>query len=162
MKPESYEAVSRVPGSYEEFRRGVDLLRSEAYPSWSKGRFCLPNRGEMDAFEAWAATLPAMDRPPAYAMFFDLRGRRDSPAKNRLIERLRLTPEEGVAMLHRGTRVLLQEMRRVLRQIHGTARGPALFLRRRARRLRRCLWRACSPACRCATRRWCMICKTGP
>jgi len=40
-----------------------------------------------------------MDTPPSYAMFFDLRGRRDSPARNSLIRRLRLAPADGVAVL---------------------------------------------------------------
>ena len=64
MKPESYEAVSRAPGSYAEFRRGVGLLLDRRVPFVVKGALLPPNRCEMDEFEAWAATIPAMDRPP--------------------------------------------------------------------------------------------------
>jgi len=46
-----------------------------------------------------------------YSMFFDLRGRRDSPAKNRLIRSLRLAPEAGVAVLKRQGQAYLREMR---------------------------------------------------
>jgi radical SAM protein with 4Fe4S-binding SPASM domain len=55
----------------------------------------------MDEFEAWAATIPWMDKPPQYAMFLDLRNRRDNSEKNRQIESLRATPEEGLRVLNR-------------------------------------------------------------
>jgi len=97
----SYEAVTRVPGSYAEFRRGVDLLLERKVPFVVKGAFLPPNGGELEEFIAWAATIPWMDEPPGYAMFFELRGRRDSELRNRLITGLRLTPEEGIALLTR-------------------------------------------------------------
>ncbi|MCL4501914.1 MAG: radical SAM protein, partial [Deltaproteobacteria bacterium] len=77
MRRESYEAVSRVRGSFAEFWRGVNLLLEAGIPFVVKGALLPPNRREMEEFEAWAATIPAMDRPPSYSMFFDLRGRRD-------------------------------------------------------------------------------------
>jgi radical SAM protein with 4Fe4S-binding SPASM domain len=110
MKPESYEAVSRAPDSYAEFRRGVDLLLERGVGFVVKGALLPPNRGEREEFEAWAAAIPAMDKPPGYSMFFDLRGRRDSPARNRQIAGLRLSPEEGVAILGRHRQAYLEEM----------------------------------------------------
>ncbi|MGP8052019.1 MAG: radical SAM protein [Desulfobaccales bacterium] len=101
MRRESYEAVSRVPGSYDEFRRGVGLLLENRVPFLVKGALLPPNRMEVEAFEDWAATLPAMDSPPAYAMLFDLRGRRDSLLKNRLIQSLRLSPAAALTILQR-------------------------------------------------------------
>jgi radical SAM protein with 4Fe4S-binding SPASM domain len=111
MSRESYEAVSRVPGSYDEFRRGVDLLLDRKVPFVVKSALLPPNRDEMDEFEAWAATLPAMDKPPSYSIFFDLRCRRDSPGKNQLIGSLRLSPEDGVAVLSRDRERYLKGMR---------------------------------------------------
>lgn len=120
MKPQSYEAVSRVPGSFEEFWRGVGLLLERDIPLVVKGALLPPNRGEMEEFEVWAATFPAMDGPPGYSMFFDLRGRRDSPAKNRLIQSLRVSPEDGVILLRRRGQAYLKEMR----QFCGKFMGP--------------------------------------
>jgi radical SAM protein with 4Fe4S-binding SPASM domain len=120
MRRESYEAVSRVPGSFDEFRRGVGLLLNKKVPFVVKGAVLPPNWKEMEEFETWAITIPAMDTPPTYAMFFDLRGRRDSTAKNRLIRRLRVTPEDGVILLRRRGRAYLQEMR----QFCGKFMGP--------------------------------------
>ena len=127
MKPQSYEAVSRVPGSYEEFWRGVGLLLERNIPFVVKGALLPPNRAEMDAFEAWAATLPAMDTPPSYSMFFDLRGRRDSATKNRLIESLRIDAggrrdhfQEDVA------RPIVKEMREFCAKFMGPP-GDRLF-----------------------------------
>ncbi len=126
MRRESYEAVSRVRGSFEQFRRGVDLLLEAGISFVVKGALLPPNRGEMEEFEAWAMTLPAMDTPLNYSMFFDLRGRRDSPSKNRLIQRLRLPSEEGIALLRRRGRAYLQEMREFCGKFMGPP-GELLF-----------------------------------
>jgi radical SAM protein with 4Fe4S-binding SPASM domain len=101
MKSESYEAVTGVDGSYAGFLSGVQLLLDRKIPFVVKGALLPPNKKEMAEFAAWAATNPRMDAPPAYAMFFDLRGRRDSVAKNSMIRRLRVSPEEGLAILTR-------------------------------------------------------------
>jgi radical SAM protein with 4Fe4S-binding SPASM domain len=101
MRPESYDAVACAPGAFVEFRRGVQLLQDRQVPFVVKSVLLPPNRSEMDEFEAWAASIPGMDRRPGYSMFLDLRSRRDSAAKNRRIAGLRLSPEEGVALLAR-------------------------------------------------------------
>ncbi|HEY9073540.1 MAG TPA: radical SAM protein, partial [Desulfobaccales bacterium] len=126
LKPQSYEAVSRVPGSFAEFWRGLGFLLERRIPLVVKGALLPPNYAEMDAFEAWAATLPAMDAPATYSMFFDLRGRRDSPSKNRRIQGLRLSPEEGVAVLRRHRKSYLKEMREFCSKFMGPA-GDLLF-----------------------------------
>ncbi len=38
MRAESYEAVTRVPGSFAQFRRGVDLLLDRSVPFVLKAR----------------------------------------------------------------------------------------------------------------------------
>jgi radical SAM protein with 4Fe4S-binding SPASM domain len=101
MRRKSYEAVTGVDGSYARFRSGVQCLLDRKIPFVVKGALLPPNKKEMAEFAAWAATNPRMDAPPAYAMFFDLRGRRDSAAKNSRIRRLRVSPEEGMEILTR-------------------------------------------------------------
>ncbi|MBN1472349.1 MAG: radical SAM protein [Syntrophaceae bacterium] len=101
MRRESYEAVSRVPGSYEQFKRGVDLLLARKIPFVVKSALLPPNKSEIDELEAWAKTIPWMDKPPGYSMFFDLRNRRDDEKKNKLIKSLRLSPEEALKVLTR-------------------------------------------------------------
>ena len=126
LKKASYEAVSRVPESFGEFWQGVELLRAHRIPFVVKGALLPPNREEMKDFEAWAATLPAMDSPPRYAMHFDLRCRRDSPGKNRLIQRLRISPPDGVGVLRRHGSSYLKEMRQFCGKFMGPA-GDRLF-----------------------------------
>jgi len=101
MHPESYHAVACAPEGYAEFRRGVELLLARQIPFGVKSVLLPPNRAEMDEFEAWAATLPGMDRQPSYSVFLELRARHDSPAKNQRITKLRFSPEEGLALLAR-------------------------------------------------------------
>ncbi len=101
MREESYEAVTRSPGSFEAAWQGMNLLLEKKVPFGVKGALLPANREEMEEFEAWASAIPWMDRPAPWAMFFNLRARRDSEEKNRLIRRLRLSAEEGLRMLTR-------------------------------------------------------------
>ena len=131
MHAASYDAAAVAPGAFVEFWRGVELLREYNIPFVVKQSVLPPNRHEIAEFEAFAATLPRMEKMPGYAMNFDLRARRDNPAKNRFIQTLRLTPDETVAMLARNPNYV-KEYARVLRQIHGPARRHIVQLRRGA------------------------------
>ena len=101
MKRSSYEAVSRTPGSFEAAWRGMHLLLERAVPFVVKGAFLPPSRDEVAEFDVWAASLPWTDQPPDHAVFFDLRTRREPEEKNRLIQGLRPSPEEGLELLAR-------------------------------------------------------------
>ncbi len=89
MNKESYEKVSRVSGSYEEFRNGIDLLLKYRIPFIVKGIMLRDNDHERDDFEKWALSLPWMDQRPSYSSDFELRERRDSETKNGKITSLR-------------------------------------------------------------------------
>ena len=101
MKKKSYEAVTRNPGSFEVAWRGINLLLENKVPFVVKGALLPPNKEEMEEFAEWASTLTWMDVPPSYSMFFNLRCRRDSEEKDRLIKRLRISPEEALETLTR-------------------------------------------------------------
>jgi len=101
MTQKSYEAVTRTPGSFDAARHGLNLLLEHKVPFVVKSALLPPNKAEMTEFEAWADTVPWMDKPPSYSMFFDFRCRHDSEEKNRLVRRLRLSPEEGLRVLTR-------------------------------------------------------------
>jgi radical SAM protein with 4Fe4S-binding SPASM domain len=120
MHAESYDAVTCAPGAFVEFRRGVELLLERRIPFVVKSALLPPNRAEIDEFEAWAATIPWMDHNPSYAVFLDLRTRRDSLARNRLIAGLRFSPEEGVALLARHE----EAYRRSMAQFAARFMGP--------------------------------------
>ncbi len=125
MSAQTCESATRCRGSYEEFRRGVELLLERGVRFVVKGALLPGLAGEVAEFEAWAATLPAMDKPPGYSMFFDLRGRREGggsaaepPAvgcdverRNETIRRARLSPADGVRFLTRDRERYLKDMR---------------------------------------------------
>ncbi len=104
MCAESYAAVSRVPGAYDEFRRGLELLDAGGVPYMIKGTLLPPTVPEAEEFEAWAATAPAASERAGFIYWLDLRLRRDDEAASRRIAGLRLSPEEGVAQLARDPR----------------------------------------------------------
>jgi radical SAM protein with 4Fe4S-binding SPASM domain len=99
LKQGSYEAITRVPGSFGAARHGMDLLLDCKVPFVAKGVRFRSNKGETKALESWASTIPWMEKPPTGALFLDLRGRRDSDKKNRLIKGLRLSREEVIECL---------------------------------------------------------------
>jgi radical SAM protein with 4Fe4S-binding SPASM domain len=111
MKRSSYEAVTRVSGSFEAAWQGIHLLLEQRVPFVVKGALLPPNREEIEEFESWASTIPWMDAAPSYSIFFDLRDRRDSQQKNLFIKGLRLSPEEVVTFFFRRQEKYLREMR---------------------------------------------------
>ncbi|MEI6309520.1 MAG: radical SAM protein [bacterium] len=106
MHAESYDASAGAKGSFVEFRRGVERLQSRGIPFVVKGAVLPANKDEWEEFKQWAATVPSMDHPPGQSMNFDLRARRDDPAKNERIRKLRLSPQETVRVLARDPRYL--------------------------------------------------------
>lgn len=119
MHAESYEASAGAGGSFIEFRRGVERLKTRGILFVVKGAILPANKDEREEFREWAAGIPSMDRPPSESMNFDLRARRDDPAKNERIRKLRLSPQETVRLLARDPCYL-----RDMRQFCGKFLGP--------------------------------------
>jgi len=110
MNQGSYESISRVADSYKCHRRGIELLLKNEVPFVVSSALLPPNMNEMAEFRSWASTLPWMDTPPSCTVLFDLRCRRDSPEKNRLIKQLRLTPVQVQEILSRNKVEYQKEM----------------------------------------------------
>jgi radical SAM protein with 4Fe4S-binding SPASM domain len=104
MHAESYAAVSRSKIAYKEFRNGLDILLERKIPFVVKSVLLPANKDEIDEFEAWLASLPG-ELYPNYSVYLDLRARRDSSDKNRMIKSLRISPEEGVLLESRDREV---------------------------------------------------------
>jgi radical SAM protein with 4Fe4S-binding SPASM domain len=126
MSQKSYEAVTRTPGSFDAARRGMALFQEKGIPFVVKAAVLPANKGDLDEFEAWAETIPGMDKPPAYSCFFDLRARRDSEEKNKLINKLRATPEEGIEIISRDRELYMEETRQFCTKFM-KASGDRLF-----------------------------------
>lgn len=126
MHPESYDAAACAPGAYFEFRQGIQHLLDRGVPFLVKGALLPSNKHEVEELEAWAATLPGMDGPLSFSMFFDQRGRRDSLARSRLINQVRIAPEEGVRLLVRQEDKYREEMQQFCSRFMGPE-GDALF-----------------------------------
>ena len=102
MHRESYEAVTRSPGSFARFQRGINLLLESNVPLAVKWVILPQNKNEMAEFEAWAKAIPRMaGRSPSYVLSLDLRSRRDDEEKNARIRSLRLSPHDSLEILAR-------------------------------------------------------------
>jgi len=111
MTRQSYEGVSRAPGTYEAAWAGVRRLQERNVPFIVKGTILPPNKHEREDFIEWAKSLPWMDDKPSFTTYYDLRARRDSDRRNRLIKRLRLTPAQGMKALGEDKESYKEEMR---------------------------------------------------
>ena len=119
MRPESYDRAAAKKGAIAEFRRGIALLEKHQIPFIVKAPLLPFLKDDLAEFEAWAQTIPRMDKKPGYSMNFDLRSRRDDPAKNARIAKLRASPEETVSTLSRNP-LYMKDMR----QFCGKFMGP--------------------------------------
>lgn len=110
MTQKSYESVTRVKGTFEQAFRGMNLLLQHEIPFVVKSAILPQNKQDIPAFEEWAKTVPWMTRKPRYSMFYDLRNRRDSGQKNDLIEKIRMSPDEGLAFITRDPEAYREDM----------------------------------------------------
>jgi radical SAM protein with 4Fe4S-binding SPASM domain len=104
MTQETYEAVSRLKGSFKAAFNGIDKLVKAAIPFIVKSSFLPQNKRDVDVFEEWSRKFPGMEKGPSYSLNFDLRTRRDSEEMNDRIQKLRASPEESVNLLARDER----------------------------------------------------------
>ncbi len=126
MSELSYEAVTRKKGSYEEFRRGIDLLLNHNIPFVVKGAMLPTNRHGIEVLAEWAKTIPWMDESPSHIISYTLRDRRDSECRNNAIKRLRIPPEEVISILKLQEDKYYKEMRQFCQKFMGPC-GDVLF-----------------------------------
>jgi len=101
MQKESYERVSGVQGSFDEFRQGVQRL-ADNHIEFCLSMAMLPqNRQDIPAFENWHRALFNGEQEPVFITTLYQRARRDDPQKDRRIQSLRLPPQESVDILTR-------------------------------------------------------------
>jgi radical SAM protein with 4Fe4S-binding SPASM domain len=97
----TYDSVTRVPDSFQEFWQGMQLLRMNSINFVIKYSVLPNNKHEIEDFESWIRSIPSMPSEPNYSLFFSLRTRRDDEKRNNLINKLRIAPKEGLQILTR-------------------------------------------------------------
>jgi len=128
MKKSTYEAISRVSGSYKAAWNGINLLLKNKVPFIVKAPLLPQNKSEMEEFESWRSTIPWEDESSPFTVFFDLRGRRDNIRKNELIKRLRMKPKELLRLftIRKGYYRDIEEMKEFCRKFM-RPQGDKLF-----------------------------------
>ena len=99
MHPETYDTVACAAGAFAEFWRGIKLLQDHQIPFRVTFVQLPPNRADLEDFESWTSMNLGTDAVSNAELYLDLRTRRDSPGKNRLINSLRITPQESLRLL---------------------------------------------------------------
>lgn len=126
LDKESCEEVTRNPGSFEAAMNGIRFLEGFRIPFVLKSAVLPPNRAEIERLRDWAGRKAGMEEPVSLAMFYYLRARRDSVAKNMRIGGLRLRPDEGIALLSPDRKRYIAEMRGLFEGVFGLP-GKRLF-----------------------------------
>jgi len=126
MSRESYEAVTRSPGSFARFRNGLDMLRERSIPFIIRSVLLPQNRHEIDQLADWTGTVSSMPGKPGQAFFLDLRNRRDDEQKNACIRSLRLTAQDLVSVMTRDAAQYKKDMKAFAAQFMGPP-GDKLF-----------------------------------
>ena len=124
--PESYEAVSRVKGSFRKAVKGIELLKQELVPFIVKGVVLPQNREDLPHLDSFCQSIHGMDTLPSIPMFLEKRARRDCAACNRRIETMRPEPEEVVRHIVQRHPEAPGEWRHLVEQKHRPP-GPGLF-----------------------------------
>lgn len=101
MSSATYGRVSGIKGSFEEFRKGLDLLIQHNIDFVPRMAVLPDNRSDIPAYEEWIGKLFNGSRKPAYITNFYQRARHDNPDKNQRIRKLRSRPEDTVNLLAR-------------------------------------------------------------
>lgn len=101
MSRETYESVSGIRGSYEEFRRGVTLLEDRQIDFDLKMALLPENLAEVPIYEDWIKNLFQGRQKPAYVVNVFKRARHDQPEKDRRIREIRSKPEVVVDFISR-------------------------------------------------------------
>ncbi len=91
----TYERITRTPGSFEAFRRGINLLQKENVPFTLKAMALRSNMGELEAIKDFCK--PISRGHFRFDPFLHLRLRSDGK-RNRQIRNERLSPDEIVAI----------------------------------------------------------------
>jgi radical SAM protein with 4Fe4S-binding SPASM domain len=126
MTPERYEAISRVPGSFDAAMEGIGLLAGYGIDFRIKGIYLDGSHADARDMEAFAREKTGRDDGVSFSMNFNLRARRDSEEKNARIRHLRATPEQTLAVLTREPERYIKDKKAFAQKFMGPA-GIDLF-----------------------------------
>jgi len=120
---ETYEAVSRSPGSFNEACRGLALLSGKTIPFSIRSIVLPQNSCDAQSLATWRKIQPTMPDPLPPTIYLDLRARRDSSTKNDAIRKLRMPPSDIVAWLSQDRAKYAAEHRGFCRKFAGPPGG---------------------------------------
>jgi radical SAM protein with 4Fe4S-binding SPASM domain len=95
---ESYESLSRVPGSFEAFQNGMNLLHEQNVPFVVRAAMLPVEKHRLESFEAWAKSVPWMDADQAPTPTLYLRCRGEPGVRDAGIRCFRLPASDWLAI----------------------------------------------------------------
>ncbi|MFH1783024.1 MAG: radical SAM protein [Candidatus Omnitrophota bacterium] len=126
LTKQSYESSTRVPGSFEKFNQGTNLLKENNIPFVIKTALLPGNKHEMGKIRSFSDSLPATELGLHYSLHFDLRGRRDDEKKNNMIKQLRISSRDSLEVLAKNRDAYIKEKKLYCNRFNGL-KGDRLF-----------------------------------
>lgn len=108
---ESYESVSRTPGSYAAFRKGIDLLIGNHIAFELKASLLPIDTGKLLQFEVWANAIPGIEITQAPVLSLYPRCRQGEDLEDERIRSLRPAPEEMLKVVARKPKAFMLGLR---------------------------------------------------
>jgi radical SAM protein with 4Fe4S-binding SPASM domain len=99
MTSVTYDRVVRRGGAFEEFNRGIDLLRRNRIPFTVRMAVLNENKSEADAYQQWIRSMGNQPEP-ILVTNLSLRVRRDSQQRNDRIRQQRIPADEVIRLLY--------------------------------------------------------------
>jgi radical SAM protein with 4Fe4S-binding SPASM domain len=101
MTAQTYNKVTGKTGAFDEFRNGMDHLLKRDIPIHLKSVVLPQNYLEMIELEQHTTEILGIKMSPADPVILNYRARRDSPVKNRSINKMRFSSDEYLALISR-------------------------------------------------------------
>ena len=125
LSQETFEAVTRNPGSFNAFRRGINLLKKNCIPFTLKTAVLPQNFQEIKEMRGFAQSLTG--QPLGLVLKLNLESRFNSRSKRDQTKKLRLPPDKFIEILKQDEERYRKDIERFCQKFLGVPRDDRLF-----------------------------------
>ena len=125
LSQKTYEAVTRSPGSFDAFKKGINLLKENRIPFTLKAAALPQNFDEIRKMRDLAQSLTG--QPLGLVLQLNLGSRFNGGSKSHLIKKLRLPPEKVIEVLKKDEKRYRKDIERFCQKFLGAPHDVHLF-----------------------------------
>ena len=126
LSQETYEAVTRNPGSFDAFMQGINFLKKNGIPFTLKAAVLPQNFHEIKEMRDFAKSFTG--QPLGVVLKLNLGSRFNGGSKRDLIKKLRLPPDKVIQVLKQDEKRYRKDMERFCQKFLGAPGDDRLFI----------------------------------